>query len=105
MFLACYEWEGRLPGYHSKFRSRQAAFSRTVHRLVYDKDLLSGLALAWCWVSKGYDPYPTQWQGGGRGAHKWGQSAIMGSPRFGVLSLTSEGIRETQRLKGQKASR
>ena len=63
----------------------QSSFSRALHNLVFDKQLVSGLALAWMCVSQGYEEFH-QWQGGGRR-----DATATGRPRVKTVCLTKAG--------------
>lgn len=75
--------------YRKAYKARKVAFSRAVHRLVEEKGLVAGLALAWVWIEKGCSQDLTRWQGGG--ARKVVRGYRTDTPRFKKLALTEKG--------------
>ena len=74
-----------------------SSFSRAIRRLLYDKGLVEGSALAWVHVSKEWPEGDAiaQWQG--RGREKSGETAKHAKLR--VLDLSDEGYNVALRLR------
>lgn len=90
VFFKAYDvWPEGGDEYRKAYKARKAAFSRAVHRLVEEKGLVAGLALAWVWIEKGCSQDLTRWQGGG--ARKVVRGYRTDTPRFKKLALTEKG--------------
>ena len=74
-----------------------SSFSRAIRRLLYEKGLIEGCALAWVYVSKEWPEGDAiaQWQG--RGREKSGETAKHAKLR--VLDLSDEGYNVALRLR------
>ena len=72
-----------------------SSFSRAVRRLLYDKGLIVGLALAWVFVGKDYPDgdRPVQWQGRGKSPPGKDRRA-----KLKILQLDEEGYNVAVRL-------
>lgn len=101
VFFKVYDvWPEGGDEFRKAYKARKVAFSRAVHRLVEEKGLVAGLALAWVWVEKGCHHDLTQWQGGG--ARKAVRGHGTDTPRFKKLALTEKGWEMVQQWRAER---